>query len=384
MPLRLLCTAALCLTPLAFRALGPHFTEGIARAHASQDVTAPAFQFDPTWPKPLPENWSIGPVVGVSVDTRDHVWIVHRLSALVQNERYTAAAANPPRAECCIPAPPVLEFDQAGNLVSAWGGAGEGYEWPESEHGIFVDHNDYVWLAGNGPTDAQILKFRRDGTFVQQLGRQGQSAGNADTQNLRRAADVRIDPTNNEVYVADGYGNRRVIVLDGETGGFKRMWGAYGGRPEDRDIGPYNPDAPPARQFRTVHSLAISNDGQVYVADRANDRVQVFTKDGTFVKEAFISQRTMLSGSASGVAFSADPEQRYLYVLDGANHRVWILLRDSLTLVGRFGQHGHWAGQLDVPHNIAVDSTGNLYIGETLEGRRVQRFLYAGTVPAVQ
>ncbi len=363
--IRLLLAAAICTTPLGFPVSG-------------QSIETPTFRFDPTWPKPLPENWSIGPVVGVSVDARDHIWIVHRLSALVRNERYTAASVDPPRAECCIPAPPVLEFDQAGNLVSSWGGAGDGYEWPESEHGIFVDRNDHVWLSGNGQTDAQILKFARDGTFLLQFGRQGRSGGNADTQNLRRAADVRVDPTNNELYVADGYGNRRVIVLDAETGAFKRMWGAYGDRPEDRDIGPYDPDAPPARQFRTVHGLAISNDGLVYVADRANDRVQVFTKDGTFVKETFISRRTLLSGAASGVAFSADAEQRFLYVLDGANHRVWILLRDSLQLVGRFGQHGHWAGQLDVPHNIGVDSEGNLYIGETLEGRRVQRFLYTG------
>ena len=365
---RLVLTTSLCLTVLALPVL-------------SQNVEIPTFEFDPSWPKPLPENWSIGPVVGVSVDSRDHVWIVHRRTALIKNGRYTAATDNPPRAECCIPAPPVLEFDPAGHLVSSWGGSSDDYEWPESEHGIFVDHNDYVWLAGNGENDAQILKFTRDGTFVQQLGRQGKSTGNADTQNLQRPADVRVDPKNNELYVADGYGNRRVIVFDSATGAFKRMWGAYGNRPEDRDIGPYNPDAPPAKQFRTVHSLAISDDGQVYVADRANDRVQVFTKNGMFLKETHISRRTLLSGSASGIAFSSDPQQRYLYVLDGANHRLWILLRDSLQLVGRFGQHGHWGGQLDVPHNIAVDSSGNLYIGETLEGRRVQRFIYTGLRP---
>jgi DNA-binding beta-propeller fold protein YncE len=336
------------------------------------------FQFDATWPQPLPEKWAVGPVVGVAVDRRDHIWIVHRVSALVRNERYTAAAANPPQAECCVPAPPVLEFDQSGNLVSSWGGSGAGYQWPQSEHGIFVDHRDNVWLAANGAKDAHILKFTREGKFARQLGHQGESGGNNDTKNLRMAADIKVDPTNNEVYVADGYGNRRVIVFDGDTGAFKRMWGAYGGRPEDRDIGRYDPDAPPARQFRTPHSVAISRDGHVYVADRGNDRVQVFKKDGTFVKERFISKRTMLSGSVSGVAFSADPQQQYLYVVDGANHRVWILLRDSLQIVSRFGRHGHWAGQLDVPHNLAVDSKGNLYIGETLEGRRVQRFVYQG------
>jgi DNA-binding beta-propeller fold protein YncE len=339
---------------------------------------APIFEFDPTWPKPLPETWAIGPVVGASVDSHDHIWIVHRVSALVQNDRYTAAARKPPIAECCVPAPAVLEFDQAGNLISSWGGPGSGYEWPQSEHGIFVDHKDNVWLAGNGRKDAQILKFTRQGKFLQQFGHQGKSTGNADTQNFGQAADIKVDPMSNEAYIADGYGNRRVIVIDGDTGAFKRMWGAYGHRPDDANIGNYDPDAPPAQQFRTPHAVAISKDGLVYVADRSNDRVQVFKKDGSFVKEVSISARTRLSGSASGVAFSTDPQQRFLYVLDGANHRVWILLRDSLQTVGRFGRHGHWAGQLDVPHNMAVDTKGNLYIAETLEGRRVQRFLFKG------
>ena len=318
----------------------------------------------------------------MSVDARDHIWVLHRRSALAGNQRYTAAAQDPPIAECCILAPPILEFDQAGNLVSSWGGPGTGYEWPQTEHGLYVDPEQYVWTAGNGSEDAHILKFTQQGEFVLQIGHQGQSTGNNDTQNLQRAAHMAVDQTTNEVYVADGYGNRRVIVLDSDTGEFKRMWGAYGNRPEDADIGRYNPDAPPAQQFRTAHGIAISEDGLVYVGDRSNDRVQVFRKDGTFVKEVFIAKHTLLSGSASGVAFSADPQQQYLYVLDGANHRVWILLRDSLEILGHFGEHGHWGGQLDVPHNLAVDSMGNLYITETLEGRRVQRFLYKGLASA--
>jgi sugar lactone lactonase YvrE len=356
-------------------------TFGTALNAQSSRAKMPTFQWDPTWPKPLPEKWAVGPVVGVSVDDRDHIWVIHRRSALLQNERYTAAAQNPPIAECCIPAPPILEFDRAGNLLSSWGGPGAGYEWPQSEHGIYVDAKGYVWTAGNGAKDAQILKFTRDGTFVLQIGRSGQSTGNSDTQNVQRAADMKVDPTANELYVADGYGNRRIIVFDADTGAFKRMWGAYGNRPDDADIGPYDPNAPPARQFRTVHGIGISKDGSVYVGDRSNDRVQVFKKDGTFVKEVSIAKHTRLSGSASGIAFSADPQQQYLYVLDGANHRVWILLRDSLQILGHVGRHGHWGGQLDVPHNHAVDSKGNLYITETLEGRRVQRFLYRGLAP---
>ena len=376
-----LVVGAMLLAIVASRTVGPKVFE-TARAQRQQDVMMPTFQWDPTWPKPLPEKWAVGPVVGVSVDARDHIWIIHRRSALIQDERSTAAAQNPPIAECCVPAPPILEFDQAGNLVSSWGGPGTGYEWPQREHGIYVDANDYVWTAGNGAKDAHILKFTREGKFVLQIGRQGQSRGNNDTQNLQRAADMKVDPTTNELYVADGYGNRRIIVFDADTGAFKRMWGAYGNRPEDADIGAYHPDAPPARQFRTAHGVGISKDGLVYVGDRANDRVQVFKNNGAFVEEVFIAKHTRLAGSASGVTFSADPREQYLYVLDGANHRVWILLRESLEILGYFGRHGHWGGQLDVPHNVAVDNKGNLYITESL-GRRVQRFLHQGLAPAV-
>ena len=235
-----------------------------AYAQSPSVADVPVLQWDPTWPKPLPETWAVGPVVGVAVDKHDHIWIVHRVSALQKNERYTAAAQNPPIAECCIPAPPILEFDQAGNLVSSWGGPGKGYEWPQSEHGIFVDDKDFVWTAGNGEKDAQILKFTHQGKFVLQIGRQGQSKGNSDTGNLGRAADIKVDPAANEVYVADGYGNRRIIVFDAESGAFKRMWGAYGNRPDDADIGGYKPGAPPAQQFRTAHGVNISRDGLVY------------------------------------------------------------------------------------------------------------------------
>ncbi len=319
-------------------------TIGTALKAQTSQAKIPTFQWDPTWPRPLPEKWAVGPVVGVSVDARDHIWVIHRRSALLQNERYTAAAQNPPIAECCIPAPPILEFDQAGNLLSSWGGPGAGYEWPQSEHGIYVDAKGYVWTAGNGAKDAQILKFTREGKFVLQIGRSGKSTGNSDTQNVQRAADMKVDPTANELYVADGYGNRRIIVFDADTGAFKRMWGAYGNRPEDADIGPYDPNAPPAKQFRTAHGIGISNDGSVYVGDRSNDRVQVFRKDGTFVKEVLVAKHTRLSGSASGVAFSADPQQQYLYVLDGANHRVWILLRDSLQILGTLAATAIGAG----------------------------------------
>jgi DNA-binding beta-propeller fold protein YncE len=260
--------------------------------------------------------------------------------------------------------------------MSSWGGPGQGFEWPETEHGIFVDQKDNVFLAGSGNKDAQILKFTRQGKFLAQFGHQGKAGGNADTQNAGSAANLTVDPGSNELYVADGYRNHRVLVLDAGTFAFKRMWGAYGNKPDDKDLGPYNPDAPPAQQFRLPHNVAVAKDGLVYVSDRPNNRIQVFKKDGTFVKEGFIARKTLLAGAASGLAFS--PDQRFLYVIDGANHHVWILLRDTLQVVDRFGQQGLFGGSLNVPHALAVDSKGNVYVGENFDARRFQRFLYKG------
>jgi DNA-binding beta-propeller fold protein YncE len=363
---------------VATRAVAPAGVEATAAA-AAQTQKIPRFEWDPTWPKPFPnDKWAVGPMVGVGVDSHDHIWVIQRRTAILDNERYTAAMQNPPTAECCIPAPPILGFDQAGNLIGSFGAPGPGYEWPQREHGIFVDHKDRIWTAGNGDKDSAVVSFNHDGSFAMQIGHQGKSKGNADTENVLRAAAMAEDVAANELYVADGYGNKRIIVFDATNGGFKRMWGAYGNKPDDKPLGPYKPTDPPAQQFRTVHGVAISKDGLVYVADRSNDRVQVFRKDGTFVKEVFIAKHTIQAGSASGVAFSSDPQQQFLYVLDGANHRVWFLNRQTLQILGHFGRHGHWGGQLDVPHNMATDSKGNLYITETLEGRRVQRFLYKG------
>jgi hypothetical protein len=341
----------------------------------AQSTQVPLFEYDPTFPKPMRENWAIGPIGGLAVDRRDHLYVAHR-PGMLANERFSGADDTPPKADCCIPAPPVLELDPAGTLVNSWGGPGPGYDWPQSEHGIFVDHKDQVWLAGNGGKDAMLLKFTREGKFLQQLGKPGQSKGSADTMNMGGPANLTVDPMTNEVYVADGYGNKRVIVLDGDTFAFKRLWGAYGNKPDDRDAGPFNPDGPVAQQFRLPHNIAISRDGFVYVADRPNNRIQVFRKDGTYVKESFIAKRTLLAGAASGFALS--PDQRWLYMIDGANHHVWILERESLRIVARFGQQGLWGGYLNVPHAIAVDSRGNIYVGENFDARRFQRFLYKG------
>lgn len=354
-----------------------------AAAQAKASVQAPKFEVDPFWPKPLPNHWLLGSTIGVSVDAQDHVWIIHRGAATLNPRTEMSAATDPPTAEeCCLPAPPILEFDPEGNLVGHWGGPGNGYEWPESNHGITVDYKGYVWIGGNGKTDAHVLKFTRDGKFVLQLGRQGKSGGSNDTVNFGRVAKIFVDPTTNEAYIADGYGNKRVAVVDADTGAFKRYWGAYGNKPDDTDLGPYDPDAPPAQQFRNpVHCAEVSNDGLVYVCDRVNDRIQVFRKDGTFVKEVFIAKRTRGDGSVWDIAFSRDPQQRFLYVADGKNEKVYILDRQSLEILTSFGDGGRQPGQFFAVHSIATDSKGNIYTTETYEGKRVQKFVYKGLAP---
>jgi DNA-binding beta-propeller fold protein YncE len=331
---------------------------------------APRFIVDPFWPKPLPNRWILGQVAGVAVDAQDHVWIVQRPKSLSEDEK--GATLSPPRNECCVPAPPVMEFDNEGNLIQAWGGPGPGYDWPETEHGIFVDTQDNVWLAGNAEKDAQILKFTRDGRFVMQIGKPGMSKGDADTQNLNRPADTRVDPTTNELFVADGYGNHRVIVFDAATGAYKRHWGANGRPPGDGSV----------KQFENpVHCVRIAKDGLVYVCDRRNNRIQVFRKDGTFVKEFSLAADTRGGGSVWDLDFSPDRGQTYLYTADGENNHVWLLLRDNGKVLSRFGRSGRYAGQLHFVHNMAVDSRGNIYTTEVDNAKRAQKFVYQGLFP---
>ena len=392
-------------------------------------VQAPRFEVDPLWPKPLPNKWILGQTIGVSVDAQDHVWIIHRAGSLEPGEVH--ATTSPPIAQCCAPAPPVLEFDLAGNLVGHWGGPGQGYDWPDSNHGITVDYRGNVWIGGNGRgsqgastssgsgpsrgsrgranetatpvagqnrqqderqseagasfNDNMVLKFTRDGKFLMQIGKPASSKGSNDVANLRLPAKTFIDKEANEVYVADGYGNHRVIVFDAETGKYKRHWGAYGSKPEDADLGRYDPAAPPARQFRNpVHCADLSVDRLLYVCDRVNDRLQVFKTDGTFVKEAFYNKETLGSGSAWDVAFSRDPQQKYIYLADGENDRVHIIVRETLELVTSFGEGGRQPGEFYGVHSIATDSRGNVYTTETYRGQRVQKFVYKGLAPVTK
>ena len=341
-------------------------------------VKAPAFEVDPYWPQPLPNHWVLGSAIGVGVDSRDHVFVIHRRNSF--NERTEIGAATDPKtAECCIPAPNILEFDPEGNLVNSWGGPSDDYDWPSSNHGLTLDHKDNVWIGGNGGTDSHILKFTRDGKFLMQLGKPDQGIDSHGTTNFGRVAKISFDAAANEAFVADGYANKRVAVLDADTGKFKRYWGAYGNEPDDTNIGRYSPEDPPAQQFRNpVHCADPSNDGLVYVCDRANDRIQVFKTNGTFVKEKFIAPLTLGDGSVWDIAFSKDRAQKFMYVADGKNMKVYILDRKSLEVLTSFGDGGRQPGQFFAVHSIATDSKGNIFTTETYEGKRVQKFKYKG------
>jgi DNA-binding beta-propeller fold protein YncE len=341
---------------------------------------APKFAVDPLWPKPLPNHWVIGSTVGVTVDSRDHVWIIHTRSSITDRE--AKAGTLTPVGECCTPAPPVLEFDAAGNLVGSWGGPGEGYDWPTTNHGIAIDPMDNVWIGGNGPDDAHILKFTRNGQFLSQMGKPGANGGSSDTVNFGRVAKVTFDLDANEAFVADGYLNKRVAVLDMTTGAMKRFWGAYGNAPDDTDLGAYDPAAPLAQQFRNpVHCAEPTADGLLYVCDRVNDRIQVFRKDGTYVSELRVAPQTRGGGSVWDIAFSRDPEQTYIFLADGGNERVRIIDRKSMTILTSFGDGGRQPGQFFGVHSIATDSQGNVYTTETFEGKRVQKFVNLGLKP---
>jgi hypothetical protein len=342
----------------------------------SDTVKAPIFEVDPLWPKPMPNHWLLGMAIGVWVDEKDHVWIIHR-GADTLNANELALTKNV--GECCASAPPVLEFDPAGRLVQAWGGPGPGYEWPDSNHGIHIDHKGNVWIGGNGENDAHILKFTRDGKFLMQMGKHKGNKGSNDTENFGRVAKIWVDPKTNEAYVADGYKNKRVAVLDADTGVMKRYWGAYGNKPDDADLGKYDPSAVPPKQFRNpVHCVERSNDGMVYVCDRQANRIQVFKPDGTYVKEAHFARQTLGSGSTWDLAFSKDPQQRFIFLADGTNEKIRVILRETMMELTNFGDGGRQPGQFFGVHSIATDSKGNIYTTETYEGKRLQKFVYKG------
>jgi DNA-binding beta-propeller fold protein YncE len=351
---------------------------GCAAPATADGSATPRFQVDPSWPQALPENWILGQVSGVATDFDDHVWLLQRPASLTEDER--GATLSPPHSKCCAAAPPVLEFDRAGKLLRRWGGKGSGYDWPGNEHGIHVDGQGHVWITGNGPEDGQILKFTRDGRFVMQIGKVGPQTGSADTTRLGQAAGVEVDLAAREVYVADGYNNRRVIVFDSETGAYKRHWGAYGKPPVDYEKANVRRSAPPTAAQKEyfgnpVHCVRLARDGLVYVCDRLNNRIQVFRKDGSFVKEFSIEPLTAGNGSVWDLLLSRDPEQRWLFLADGRNNQVLTLKRETGEVMGQLGRPGRYAGEFHWVHDMAIDSRGDLYAGEVDTGKRVQRFV---------
>jgi DNA-binding beta-propeller fold protein YncE len=399
-------TGAASLTLMAALTLAPAAFQG-----------APALEVDPLWPKPLPNNWLLGSVTGVAVDARDHVWVVHRGYDSMTARTEIGAATNPKTAEeCCVPAPPVLEFDTAGNLVGHWGGpvdpgkAGDKYDWPVSPGGITVDSKGNVWIAAAGPpeipgsanasrasgggsrggttastsattpaaattttgrgtsattpppkpVDGHVLKFSRTGQFLLQIGKAGAPGGNDSTDALHRPAGTAVDTAANEVYVADGFVNRRIVVFDATSGAYKRHWSG------------------PGEGLRTVGCVEIARDGTVYVCDRGNNRVLAFDKHGKLLKQGIVAKDTRGTGSVWDVALSSDPQQRFMFIADGHDQKVFILRRDTLETIGSFGDGGRYPGTFYSVGSVAVDSRGNVYTGETLEGKRVQKFVPKG------
>lgn len=380
---------------------------------------APRFEVDLLWPRPMPNRWILGSSTGVAVDANDHIFVVHLTDSFTPRTEI-GLATNPVTGECCAPAPNVLEFDAAGALVGHWGGPGQGYQWPEQNAGVAIDGAGNVWIGGSGGADSRILKFSHDGKFIAEFGkpaaaaagrgagrgedtsyagvspgrgaRGGRGRGRASTPALPAnsssmdsfggPAGFSFDAKANEAFVADGYRNHRVAVIDMTTGAIKRYWGAYGNKPDDAAVTAYEPGAAPAKQFGApVMCAKLANDGLLYVCDTQNDRIQVFKKDGSFVKEKTVAPATRGTGSVWDIAFSRDPQQRYVYVADGMNMKVHILDRQSLDELTSFGDGGRQPGEFYAVHSLATDSKGNLYTVETYEGKRVQKFLYKGVGP---
>lgn len=400
-------------TPLVLAA-APALAQAPASKAKPASTQGPTFEVDLLWPKPMQNRWILGSATGVAIDSRDHIFV------LSIPDHFTArteigSATNPPTGECCTPTPPVVEYDATGALVGSWGGPGSGYTWPTTAARIAIDPKGDIWIGGSGGNDTRILKFTRDGKYVGEIGKvvastgapaptqaaapdtaytgvsrgagrgRGGAAGppplppnNASLAAFGGAMGFSFDAAANEAFVADGSRNHRVAVVDINTGAIKRVFGAYGNKPDDAPSAKYAPGGAPSQQFGVVSCAQVSKDGFVYVCDRSNDRIQVFKKDGSFVKEKIVAPATLGAGSVWDVTFSRDPQQKYLYVADGQNMKVWVLDRTTLDVISSFGDGGRQPGQFYAVNTIATDSKGNIYTGETLEGKRVQKFNYKG------
>jgi len=365
--LSFVCASAILLVP----------SRAVPRARAQQPaLRAPEFKVDPSWPS-IPNNWVLGEVTSISVDRKDNIWVLHVPQSIPESQRANAA-------------PPVLEFDAAGKLLASWGGARDGYEWLGREHGIFVDAKDFVWIGGRagwprattpGNSDDMIMKFTMAGKLVMQIGHRVEINDTADTENVHQPTDVFVDTAAKEVYAADGYGNKRVIVFDSETGKFKRMWGAFA-NPPPSTFAPNaptpqpqtTPEGPP--EFGLPHAIKVSRDGVVYVADRINNRIQLFTREGKFLKQVRVTNEgSTVVPVPAGFAFSPDAKQQFLYVVDSGPMRVVIFDRQTMTQIGVVGMKGKGPGEFDIVHHMAADSKGNLYTAEIVNNRRAQKFV---------
>ena len=368
----------------------------VAQAASSEPV--PVFEIDPTWPAPLPNGWVLGVTSKIAVDKHDNVWIIHRPRTVPASK---------------VAAPPVVEFGPDGRFIRAWGNeSATAYDWPDAEHNVYVDQNDNVYISGSSPSgqsktarsDDMILKFTVDGKFIKEFGGRTVSKGSLDNNAVNKPGDIFVWPKTNELFIADGYGNRRVLVLDADTFAFKRMWGAFGKPPVDdaNSGGPGANGGPPRAAGRAapegagapqaldtegpgpdqyaspVHGVLVSNDGILYVVDRSNRRVQLFTPDGKYLTQVFLNRAGPASGSVSGLAFSPDPAQKYLYLSDYGNSHIAVLDRKSLKVLYQFGVRGKEPGNFQGIHHIAVDSKGNIYTAEVAPGARAQKFNFKG------
>ncbi len=351
----------------------------------------PIFEVDPSWPT-TPPDWTWGQVIGIFADSRGHVWTSSRSR--------------------------ISEWDPQGKLLQSWDARGPNGNW-STIHGLFVDHNGFVWT--NARESHLTVKFTPAGQVAMVIGKYNETGGSNDTTLMGRPSEIWVDAADNEVFVADGYGNRRIIVFDGATGKYLRHWGAYGKRPEDPPPPPPgapDPGAPPTSpataepappaQFRIPHGIVGSRDGLIYLADRGNNRVQVFRQNGEFVREkilrplcgaqekaTWVPKRPCGVEAAFSVGLSHDAPQSYLYVADGGTHVITVLRRSDLEVVNEFAGPGVGPGQLGRPHNLTVDPSGNIFVAEAAgpkvkhpttgaevsAGSRAQKFTFKGTTP---
>lgn len=348
----------------------------------------PEYELDTSWPKlPLPNQWALGLINGIHVDGNNHLWMFHSPELVPKYAR--GAAQVPPTGKCCVPAPAIIEFDEQGNVLRAWGGPeqAKGYDWPSAGHGLYVDYKGNIWIGGSqtrvgadgSPPDGMYLKFDPNGKFLLQIGGRGPSKGSLDPSQLSGAAAVDVDPETNEAFIADGYGNHRVIVFDADTGKFKRLWGAYGKPPTDAELPRYDGGPTLPERFNLVHCIRIAKDGLVYVCDRLNNRIQVFRKDGTFVTEYVYEPHTQGSGAVGNVSLWPDAQQTFMVMNDPGNFQTVLLRRADGKVLSRFGHFGTWAGEYHRNHQMEFDRKGNIY---TSEDHRVQRLkIVNGVIP---